>query len=126
MNKLVKKYKIVLLAAVSIFIFILIFSASNASAASNKPEFVPQNPNFREDYRFVDKVWDDKRTSYSTHDWIADAALRNVRSGNSDWSWLMNYDVSHDRDCHWVSSYQTVGKHYVSRSYITYLFAPAT
>lgn len=92
-----------------------------------------QNPQRREDYVYLgDPVPSDQwydGSHYGTHDWIADAALRSLKSvvenplGWRDWDWLLeNFLVIKD-DHLWNPTYGNNGKHSTVRSYTTFLFA---
>ena len=87
---------------------------------------VPFEP---KDYNFYDnqKTGNYEKSHYSTHDWIADAALRLLikESGsleNSDWKWLMQSMT--DPSPEWEETYSDSNQdHNTIRSYISFLFA---
>ena len=71
-----------------------------------------------------------KLSHYSTHDWIADAALRLLidedSQGEEDWKWLLVNDL--ELDPKWEERYgdstpNPEAKHNPIRNYISYLFA---
>jgi hypothetical protein len=88
------------------------------------------NPAYPENYQIFKKRDGSVDTSYSSHDWIADAVIRELRlyskskRNNNVWKWLIDRDLARDTYPSWTSSYKDpTGKHYVKRSYFTYLYA---
>jgi len=114
-----------------LFLTLLVISFSIVSADSKAFKNSPYGPNSEtpdkpEVYKFKDRPTGAFLLShYSTHDWIADAALRLLQSespsGSADWSWLL-YDVL-NTDPKWISSYGNGITHNTIRSYMSFLFA---
>lgn len=90
----------------------------------------PKDPS---DFRFGGKLvgtFGYDNSTYGTHDWLADAAVRSLRNiiqnplNSLDWSWLLNARYTTHRYPDWISNYGSSSNHHeVVRSYMTYLFA---
>jgi len=89
-----------------------------------------ETPDKRKYYNFIatpDTTGIFKKSHYSTHDWIADAALRllidETDGSLKDWAWLLDYETLSKSLLNWESKYGDGSIHYPVRSYISYLYA---
>ncbi len=89
-----------------------------------------ETPDKRRYYNFLaipDSTRIFTKSHYSTHDWIADAALRLLidepDSSLKDWSWLIDEQVRSNNLPKWVNQYGDRVNHYRVRSYMSFLYA---
>jgi len=113
--------ELILISLIIIFILnifsIPIQAYNNAPYKSNSE--TPDKPKY---YNFFDTgLGTFKISHYSTHDWIADAALRYLILESPDWDWLL--DDEQNQNPKWIDKYSDGVKHYPVRSYVSFLFA---
>lgn len=127
MNKNKKKFVIYFLLGL---VFLVLFSEITF-AFDNAPDGPnSETPDKRKYYNFIaipDSTGIFKKSHYSSHDWIADAALRllihETDGSVKDWEWLLGYETRSKTLINWESKYGDSKIHYPVRSYISYLYA---
>jgi len=133
------KIKIIILSFSLSILLSFALSVSNGTAVRNcLNSGDSENPKYPQDYHFFPDGFENaneddtivEKSSYSTHDWIADAVVRELQNYYKNrlmknvWAWLMDSSVGRDSYPKWISSYsEPSGKHRVVRSYMTYLYA---
>lgn len=120
-----KTVKLVLIG----FIFFILLSRT-VCAFDNAPDGPnSETPDKRKYYNVIsnpDSTGIFKKSHYSTHDWIADAALRlliDETDGLKDLEWLLDSQIRSISNPHWISQYGDRVNHYRVRSYISYLYS---
>lgn len=126
-----KKSTIMLACIIGIIFFSIIFSSKDVLALENTLGNDP-NPKYPSDYNFFTGSSSGGKGSYCSHDWVADAALRNLRdvlrnpAGSGDWAWFLNSETANNKYPAWKYEYSKDtpqgNKHNVVRSYMTYLY----
>jgi hypothetical protein len=122
------KKKIIKLVFIGFIFYIIsnrtVFAFDNAPDGPNS-----ETPDKRKYYNFIatpDSTGIFKKSHYSTHDWIADAALRllidETDGSLQDWAWLLDQETSLKSVVNWESKYGDGVRHYPVRSYISYLY----
>lgn len=110
-----------------IFSNYLLSSSLGWKNTSYNPKYAetPYEPKY---YNFVEQTGETYcQSHYSTHDWIADAALRILYEENSDdWDWIIDSNTIDDENPQWPQNDEygdSNKKHYPVRSYISFLFS---
>ena len=141
-----RKINLIFLSGI-VFIFALGIISSDTIACKNGPNYwgmgFPgnvmttdryKNPKNPSEYIFgksnIPGAQDYDGSHYGTHDWIADAALRTLRTEVKnplfigDWLWLMDSVIARNKWPVWKTNYHTSSnRHERSRGYFTFLFA---
>ena len=109
---------------VGLFSLFLVVNFCTPIQAYNNAPYGPnsETPDKPKYFNFIDTGLGIFKTShYSTHDWIADAALRYLIMESTNWNWLLD-DVL-EKNPKWEDKYSDGIRHYPVRSYFSFLFS---